>query len=308
MAEGFIALPFMGGVVAPLLSACAYVYSRRRWKLKQSSSFDSRAYLLYRIMSGVLLGQFLGHTYLVVDQRYVYLFVALGYVVLMDWSDNVGRVWNPNAQYTGPVTDWSDDDTSDMGLDRSTMQEQPVAVATDISSVEFAAGTMAIMDKVKLSRKRIWLLGVLVCVLTVLVLMDGFLMVAVQRSVPLATLIVCYYATCCAMTLAVCGALHHAKLFARPRAWALVTALWCAALVASAVPGLAFSDRSAAIAATLTHRAFLCFYGLASGCVLWLQRYYYAMKRDRLDKQRTAWGMLAFAVAVFQGVVSGYWL
>ena len=54
------ALSIAGLVLCPLLSIPAYIVSR--WRSEQpSKSLKSRAYLFYMVISGVLIGQFIGH-------------------------------------------------------------------------------------------------------------------------------------------------------------------------------------------------------------------------------------------------------
>ncbi len=163
--EGLLALPFVGAIVAPALSVFFYLYSRRRRDVAHEHD-TYRSYLFYRMASGVLLAQFVGHTYLGgADERFMFIFVAIGYVSVMDWGDNVGREWNTNADYSGPVNyDYSDDEHSDIGLDRTTMQQQPMIVTQDVGSEAHAQEMRPVMDAAKRNKKRRWLLGVLLCV------------------------------------------------------------------------------------------------------------------------------------------------
>ena len=55
-------LPLVGGLVSPLLSWFIYRLSRQR--LKRKETLKSSAHVFYRILSGVLLSQFLCHTVL----------------------------------------------------------------------------------------------------------------------------------------------------------------------------------------------------------------------------------------------------
>jgi len=300
-----LSILFAGAVVAPLLSAAIYAYSRRRWDVREQNT-TSRAYLFYRMLSAVLLGQFLGHTYNgagAADTRYLYAFIAVGYVFIMDVWDNVGRVWNTNVNYVG----YASDDDHDVGLNRDTMQPEPYVVGTDVSSPSYADGILVVMNTDKLLRRRRWLLAALFVVLIIVSLMDGFLVV-VRGTTNQVALVVCYYASTAAMTVALCGAMIHARLQAVPRAWLLLSAAWCAVLVCCALPAMLFANRAADIATALNSRAFLLFYGLASGCMLWLHRYFYNMKRGAPSKQQTAQGIVVFAVGVAQGVLSGYFL
>jgi hypothetical protein len=93
-----IALPLAGGLIAPALSALVYRFVRRR--LREQETLTSRAYLLYRALSGVLLGQLAGHMLVVpltgFGAVFAFVFALIGFFVL-DVADGVGRLWNSNV-------------------------------------------------------------------------------------------------------------------------------------------------------------------------------------------------------------------
>lgn len=317
-----LALPFLGVVVAPALSVAIYLYARRRWDSRETHT-TARAYLFYRMVSGVLLGQFLGHTEYTADLRFLNLFIMVGMVSAMDLGDTIGRSWNRNTEDAGIADyDRSDDEHADLGFNKETMEEEPYVVASAVATPEFAKNTWTVADAAKLLTKRRWLLGVLVGVFTVVVMMDGLLVVvrvSAARSAAganntspsplIAGILICYYASGSAMSIAVYSAMLHARLQATQfrRVWIALTAVWCAVLVCSAIPTLVGMSPAFALA-VVTHRAFLCVYGLSSGCVLWLYGYYYNMKRRGQGKRSVWLGVLVFGAAAYQGMLTGYFL
>src|SRR5690606_19878841 len=98
------ALSLAGLIICPLLSIPTYIISR--WRSEQvSKSLKSRAYLFYMVLSGVLLGQFIGHTKWAIDCTsgfatwgsflLVTVFVACGWYIL-DTCEAIARIWNTN--------------------------------------------------------------------------------------------------------------------------------------------------------------------------------------------------------------------
>ena len=303
-----IALPLMGGVAAPLLGLFVYRYVRRRLKVKEGTK--SRAYLFYRVLSGVLLGQFVCHTSIQPDATlgYYYPFVfVLGGYLLMDTAESIGRVWNTNRGYIGPMDEHVDDDVA---LNKEQMQENTVVVTNNISSNDFAETVWTAEDVAKDKRKRLWMLGVLFLVFSFIAMTDGFLLtskIAAGTGTMPAT-IAFLYVNGIAMTFAIYGGMIHAKLpliEGERKRWGWTFGLgvtWCVVLVCSTIPYLV-STSPVLIADVLSSRAFSAFYGLSSGCVLRLQQYF-LRKLENVDKKQTALGIVVFIVAAGQAAVT----
>jgi hypothetical protein len=304
-------LPLLGGLVCPAILCATYLYARRRMRLKET--LKSRAYLFYRVLSGVLLGQFLTHTYVGVDDlKFMLVFVMIGYVVIMDFGESVGRIWNTNTSYVGPLDDRVSDE---IGLDRTRMEQHSVIAAANISGDSFAETIWTAQDVTKDATKRRWMLGILLGMFGVVSIMDGLLLVLrnPQNEGAVAAIVVCYYVNGVAMSVAVYGAMLHAKIHlmeerrARRFWWVLVGGVWCVCVFCSAIPVLARVPLEL-VRTMVNHKAFVFAYGLAGGCILKLQQYYYNKKMEHIDKRDTAWGMLVFALAAAQSAVTGYFL
>ncbi len=308
-----IVLPLLGGVVAPLIGFFVYRFARRRFRLKDT--VKSKAFLFYRVLSAVLLGQFLCHTIIHSDVdlgiRFMFIFVLTGYV-LMDIGESVGRVWNTNSGYTGPLDEHVQDEVA---MNREKMEENTIVVADNIASHDFSALVWTLEDLAKDKRKREWMLGILFVIFAIISVMDGMMIVFRAPTTMQACImtIVCYYVNGISMSVAVYGAMIHAKTMYieedRPRMlWNTgLIVLWSVILVCSAIPVLVGAQVSV-IASIVQSKAFLAFYGTASGCVLKLQQYFYNRKCDMTDKRDTALGVIVFILAVGQSALTGFLL
>lgn len=306
-----IVLPLLGGVVAPVIGFFVYRFARRRFRLKDT--VKSKAFLFYRVLSAVLLGQFLCHTIIHSDVdlgiRFMFIFVLVGYV-LMDIGESIGRVWNTNSGYTGPLDEHVHDEVA---MNREKMEENTVVVADNIASHDFSNLVWTMEDVAKDKRKREWMLGILLVIFAIITTMDGMMLIFRNPMTTEACImtVACYYVNGISMSVAVYGAMIHAKTMYieedRPRIlWSAgLVVLWSLILVASAIPVLVGAQVST-IATTVQSKAFLAFYGTASGCVLKLQQYFYGRKADTTDKRDTVLGLIVFVAAVGQSAVTGF--
>lgn len=311
-----VILLLMGALVVPVMGWFIFVIARRRLRLKDS--LKSRAYLFYQVLAGVLLGQFMCHTWVglgasALDARFMFLFALLGCNLLLS-AETVGRLWNTNVNYMGPASDESEHDDED-SLDRQRMEDQSTVIATNVGSAAFAENTWRNLDKAKQMRKRNWMLGVVVCIFTIISVMDGMLLIyrAPRDDVAVALTILSYYINGVSMTISVFGAALHAKWHVleerrvRLGWWITLTLGWAAVLVGTAIPavvGISVEEAQSVIA----HRAFLPFYGLASGAVLVLFRYYHNRKMDNTERRDAFWGEVVFWLATAQAALTGFWL
>lgn len=308
-------LLLLGAFVVPVTGWFVYVIARRR--LRHKENLKSRAYIFYQVLSGVLLGQFMCHTWVglgasALDARFMFLFALLGCNILLS-AETVGRLWNTNPNYMGPTSDESPHD--DLALDRQRMEDQSMVIAANVGSPTFAENTWDNLDRAKQMRKRNWMLGVVVCIFAIISVMDGMLLIyrAPRDELAIAITILAYYINGISMTISVFGAALHAKWHVleeqriRLGWWYALTLGWAAILVGTAVPavvGVSVAEAQAVIG----HRAFLPFYGLASGAVLVLFRYYYNRKMENTGRREAFWGELVFWMATAQAALTGFWL
>jgi len=307
-------LPLLGGIVCPLLSWLVYRLARRR--LKNKDPLKSRAMEYYRILSGVLLGQFLFHTATAsaaVPQTlwFTLIFILVGFN-LMAVADAIGRVWNTNSNFVAPAL--LQEDTEDIGLDRDKMELQTVVVATNVSSNGFSRTLHQTEDHAKDTRKRQWLLGVLLLSFSVLAFKDGLMLIDRVDS-PVPALVVCYYLNGICMTVAVYGAMIHAYFHVteekKPRLiwWIAVSGLWCVVLTCSSIFVLVDMPW-AVVDQVVRHKAFVAFYGLFGGCILYLTVYFFMRggMASAPNKKSVLWGVFIHVVSTAPAVLTGYYL
>lgn len=308
-------LTLLGGAFVPFFSWIVYVVARHRLRLKDT--LKSRAYLFYQVLAGVLLGQFMCHTWVglgasPVDARFMFLFALLGCNAFHS-AETIGRIWNTNVNYNGPLDDNQEDDDND--LDRTHMEEQTVDVATHVNSEGFATHHWARLDKTKRKRKRKWMMALVFIVFAVISLMDGLILVYrnPQDATQMTLTIFAFYLNGVSMTVSVLGAMLHAKWHVReerrPRMawWCLLTFIWTVILVGSVVPVLVGVSAETA-QCIISAKPFLAFYGVASGCVLVLKQYYHNRKMDDIGKRESFLGEVVFWLATAQAAVTGFWL
>jgi len=307
-------LPLLGGIVAPILGFLVYKFSRRRLRVKDSSR--SRAYIFYRILSGALLGQFLCHTNVIGGLwglEFMYLFVVAGYM-LFGTAEDVGRVWNTNVNYIGP-SDGATSLTEDIALDKERMEEKPIAVIEDVTSHDFSAAVWMIQDKQKDRNKRQWILFGLMVVLACITVLDGMMLVYRNPTTPeqVAIIIVCFFGNGISLSTAFYGAMIHARMHVNSEArtrvlwWTFVAGIWCAMLACASIPVLI--GMQVTVAAEIVNSVpFVVVYGVAAGCILAIQQYFYGMKMETTDKRDILWGRLVFVAAIGQSAATGFWL
>jgi hypothetical protein len=313
-----IVLPFLGGLIAPLCSWAAYRFALRRqaYKVKvieRKEQFRSKAYLFYRVLAGVLLGQFFCHTKVyvsvAVQQQQITLSLFLLYAaalisyVIMDLIECEARMYKYD-QSGGPVDHAISDDA---GVDYERQIDATIVAVSNVGSEEFSEFLWQTGEQNKDTRKRKWLLGTLMFILILIVSVNGCMLTLTQSNAS----VVCYYINGLALSLAVYGAMIHAKLHLMETRsvfwWTLVTCIWCIALILSTIPVLVDAN-AAIVASVISHWAYIVCYGAAAGLILKLHVYYYSKKLEDMSKWNMRMGELGFILAAAQSIVTGYWL
>jgi hypothetical protein len=310
-----VVLTLLGGVFVPFTSWIVYVVARHRLRLKDT--LKSRAYLFYQVLAGVLLGQFMCHTWVglgasPVDARFMFLFALLGCNVFHS-AETIGRLWNTNSNYNGPLDD-NQEEEEEKDLDREKMEEQTVDVTRHVNSDGFSHHHWNRLDKTKRKRKRKWMMALVFVIFAIISLMDGLVLVFrnPQGITQMSLTMFAFWLNGVSMTISVLGAMLHAKWHVREERrallWSVLTLVWVVILVGSVVPVLVNMSVETA-QSIISARPFLAFYGVASGCVLVLKQYYHNnRKMDNIGKRESFWGEVIFWLATAQAAVTGFWL
>lgn len=308
-----VVLSLLGGVLVPLTGWIVFVVARRRLRLQDT--LQNRGYLFHQILAGVLLGQFMCHTWVglgatPLDARFMFLFALFGYNVT-HLAETLGRLWNTNENYEGPAND--DNFDEEYSLDRTHLEEQTVVITSNVGSADFAEQHWRNRDYTKQMRKRSWMLVLVIVVFAIISVMDGLLLVYrnPQGETQVTLTIFAFYLNGYSMTVSVYGAALHAKWhITEERRWVWWSGLclvWGAILLGSVVPVLANVSTQAA-QSIISNMAFLAFYGIASGCVLRLTQYYGNHKARDISRSDALVGELVFWLATAQAAVTGFWL
>jgi len=298
-------LSLVGLVVSPIISGIMYWLAVKR--LKEGETSKSKAHLFYRMISGILLAQFIGHTYwYVYPYWFIAIFVALGYVTL-DVGEGIGRIWNRNPHYTGPPD--HSNVFEDIGLDKKTNTTHSIIVADDLTSPEFSDNVFLIQDNVKDMTKRQWMLGVLLFCLSIICCVDGFHLAITAISAPL---IVSYYVHGICLSIVVYSAMIHAHYHTEESHrwlwWIAITCVWSLVYFSSAIFVLIEQPQQYIIVEIIHHPAFIAIYGFASGILLKMQHYFHSMKMETYDKRELGWGMIVFALSVSVAMATSVYL
>lgn len=300
--EGFtvaekVILPLSGGIICPLLSLAFYIFSKKR--MLKEETLKSRAHVFYQMMSGILIGQFLCHTFIFFDVTYTLIFVLVGYVVMV-CAEVIGRMWNTNVQYIGPVDSQVKED---LDVDKESMSEKSVIRAT---ADQMPTAIWVSQDVSKDTNIRRWIMGVLIVVFIMISIVDGIVLIFRSASV---ALVVCYYVNSIAMTIAVLSSMIHAKIhFKEYYVWCILSGIWCLSVFCSTIPVLAnvSYDMSVLI---LENKVFIAFYALAAGCLLRLQQYYHnQIFQTTFDRKENCFGIIVFVLSATQAAVTSVWL
>lgn len=304
------ALSLLGGVLVPLAAALTL------WRQHAKHKGRTRAYLLYRSMAGVLLGQVLCHTWLPValgniDTRLLFACALLGYL-LFDAGETIGRAWNSHYVM---VDDDVPAELDDACVDGGRMEQQHIASLTGLRDPSFAERAWALSDKERDEHKRQWMLGALFIALACVVLSDALLLVVLPAG---DVLILCFYLHGFTLSLALLGGMVHAKFHITaggrlPRWlwwWGIAGLAWCVGVLVLGVGlPLWLGADPVLVLALLQHPAYMVLYGLCAGVLLKLHVYYYSRRPDPASTRRDmAWGLLCFWLSAAQACLTGFWL
>ena len=315
-----VALALLGGLLVPLAAALTLWYAHRRAQPEQRGSASRRrAYLFYRAMAGVLLGQVLCHTWLpvslgAIDPRWLFACVLLGYV-LVDAVEGVSRIWD--RRYV-VVEDDTIPPLDEACVDASHMEEQPIVSMGNLRDPSFADRAWALTDKERDEQKRQWMLGALFVALCLVIITDGLLLVVLENSVLNEVLVLCFYLHGFTLSMALLGGMLHAKFHLTaggrwPRWiwwWLLVGVAWSFfVLILGVGLPLWLQTPAASILTLLAHPLFMVLYGLAAGVLLKLHVYYYSRRLDpNTTRADVAWGLLVFWCSAGQACLTGFWI
>jgi hypothetical protein len=303
------ALSLCALVACPLASALVYYLARRR-QMKVTETLKSRAYVFYRFISGLLLGQVVCHTQWDAASLWLVPVCVAGGYFLLDAAEGLGRVWNYNPYFVAPA---DGDVDGELGLNRETFESESWIVSSDVTGEFFPHTTVAVERDYKDNRKRQWMLGTLALLMLMIALMDGFMLVAHAYREEVVS-ILALYASALSMSVAVYGAMIHAKFHVtedwrmRVRWWAVVTGAWCVGLfLCTCLPVLVGMQWASAVVVT-TSGPFVIIYGLASGALLKTQQYFHGMRQSNADRWDTVQGIAVFFSALAQSALTSVFL
>ena len=304
-------LPLPGVVLCPLLSLLIYRYVRKR--LEGGQNLKSRAYLFYRMMCGIFLGQFVCHTffkgtvYATLKAEIMAAFVLVGFT-LVEAAEALARVCGPNKYRAGPR---DEDVEGDLMMNGDTMEENEYVEVTELASAETGHKLQAVTDNRYDKRKRRWILLMLFAVFVFVAVIDGLFLVYrnPQDDGTVAGIVVSFYVNKMAQTVALCGTMVHAKIHvikgkrARIFWWTSITLAWCLTVFLSTVPVL--NDTTwGSVRDAVENPALATFFSIAAGAVLWAACYFRQQKLRKIDVKDTIVGIAVFALAGGQSAVT----
>lgn len=163
-------------VVVPALSVLVFVLSQRH--PVHGETGDSRNHLFYLVITGNLLGIFIGkfldtHPTATYGALYAHAFVALGFFV-MHVARAVSRHWNYNPNVPMPT----DVAFTARSYNAATHEDQRVLVHSDVTSDAVADEAFEVEGEDKILRERQWMLGALLGLFVVIGFSDGLYLVA----------------------------------------------------------------------------------------------------------------------------------
>lgn len=300
-----VALSVVGLVLSPILSVVIYHIAQRALIVREGETSKSKAHLFYRMMSGILIAQIVGHTYWYsAPYWFMAMFVAAGYF-LMDAGESIGRMWNTNPDYNGPPDHAARDD---IGLNRRNNVEHTIIVADDLTAPDFSHTVFVVQDNVKDITKRAWMLLVLVWCLAIICWADGFHLAAQNITIPI---LVSYYVHGVCLSVVVYSAMIHAKFHNEEHRrwlwWTVGTLCWSVIYFGSAFLVVIGIPQPILLQVSY-HPAFIAFYGLASGVLLKVQHYFHAMKSEASDKREMWRGIVVFGLSIAVGMATSIYL
>lgn len=304
-------LALVGGLISPILSVIILIWSRRR--LKEDADSESRSFLFYSALSGILLGQYVCHTAVVPDRFYTRIMnmCALAGFFLLYFFESEYRMWNAVPEYIQPPDGQLAVD-GDSGLQRSKMEQDSLVSARGVNTSEMPRTIFGTQDVAKDETKRIWLLVLLYINLAFVLCIDGLLLVYRSESSNHAAVVACFVLNGTALSVAIYSAMIHAKYHSYEEfkrnglwRWILLTFVWSAMLLCSTIPVLMNLNSATWI---IENYVLLCLYGVASGFLLKLCFYYFNRGVEASRRRMIRLGVLVFALAAGQSAATGVWL
>ena len=122
-----------------------------------------------------------------------------------------------------------------------------------------------------------------------------------------------FYINKIAQTVAICGAMFHAKIHTiqgtktRIFWWTFLSVVWCSTVFLSTIPVLSTSTWKD-VSDVITNPALAVLYSVAAGTVLWAQQYFRYMKLYKIDRKDTYVGLGVFTLAAGQSAVTALFL
>ena len=304
-------LPLPGAILCPLVSVLIYRYVRKRYE--GGETLKSRAYLFYRMMCGIFLGQFVCHTffkgtvYATFKAEIMAAFVLVGFV-LVEGAEELARVCGPNKYRAGPR---DEDVDGEILVDAETMEEKTYVEVSRLAGTEMGNKLQAVTDNRYDKRKRRWILLLVGVVFVFVAVVDGLFLVYrnPQEEGTVIGIVVSFYVNKLAQTIALCGTLVHAKIHLiggkkrRLAWWFGITAVWSLAVLLSTVPVLNDTAWSV-VRDAVENPALSAFFSMAAGAVLWAACYFRQQKLRRIDTKDTVVGVGVFVLAAGQSAVT----
>lgn len=312
-AQGLLALP--GLFFCPAFCAAIYYYVRRRFA--GGEQLKSRAYLFYRMMCAIFLGQFVCHTFFKGTVYSTFRAEILAMFVLMGWFtaealEALARICGPNKYTNGPR---DQDVEEDIILNKESMEDEDYIVLNGIGTAESGHNLSAVYDTSYDARKRRWILLSVVVAFVFVNVVDGLFLVYrnPQSAGGVVGIVIFFYVNKLAQTVAFCGAMVHAKIHtiagARRRValWTGLSFVWCASIFLSIVPILA-SSQLADVAAIVSNPALAALFSYAAGVVLWDSQYFRSQKLRKIDAKDTLVALGVLFAFLSQSAVSALFL
>lgn len=302
-------LPLAGLVVCPIMSIIVYLVARKR--TTQLSSIRSKSYLFYRILSGVLLGQFIGHTVWSSDSTWMLIFVAVGYFVL-DTLEIIGRMWTSNPNILAEPDYMFDEDETLIDTNEC---DGEVLIVDDVTGDTMQVAVFETQQKNKFISKRQWMLFLLLILFAVIAFVNGLYLIyrLPQTTMEKTEILICYFVNALSMSTAVYGGMIHARIHTdenkrrRLLWWFSLTLIWSVIFFAPTIMVLALVDWT--WVNTVVHNSILLgFYGASCGALLKMQSYFHMMNQRKVDRRELWAGIAVFLVAVGQSMATSIWL
>lgn len=306
-----ILIPIAAFAIVWLVSLGMYLFARRCGKPLKGETMQSKLYKVQSVSSAILLGQIAGHTVIFTDTfalTYGYLFVLLGIVALRH-AESLGRAWNSNRNVI-PVEPGS---TGDFDVNPETMETESYVSMTNLSSPETATALWEAEDRRKTHAKRKWMFLTVLTSLSVIAVMNGFLMVYRVPSHLKLFIMGSFLSNIGAQTVAMAGTMIYAGFHIRENRktrllwWTGVTLIW--SLVASCTTFPIWAGWTPEFTGSVLNTPYVaCTYLFFTG-VLWRTTYYYEKNLYSCQTRvELFWDALIYTASLAASATVGFWL